>query len=95
MEINEKVAVYVAGLAKIEFDPDDIIRFTSEFKDIIGYIDKLNELDTEGIEAKSEVFDEYNIFREDIVLPSIPREKIIGNAASHDEEYVMVPNVVE
>ena len=95
MEITEKEVMYVAKLARIEFHSDEVQQFTSDFKNIMKYIDKLNELDTEGVEAKSEVFDNLNVFREDEVKISIIKEYVVNIAPTHDDTYILVPNVVE
>jgi aspartyl-tRNA(Asn)/glutamyl-tRNA(Gln) amidotransferase subunit C len=95
MEITEKEVIYVASLARIRFNSEEILRFTGELKNIITYFDKLNELDTNNIEAKSEVFDFSNIFREDRIEASMPREDILFNVPAHDEEYIIVPNAVD
>lgn len=95
MEITEKDVLYVAKSARIEFRPDEVKKFTTDFKNIIKYFDKLNELDTDCVDAKSEVFDYLNVFREDEVKPSIPKEDVVRNSPTHDDTYIFVPNVVE
>ena len=95
LEITEKDVEYVAKLSRIKFDPDEIKQFTYDFKNIIEYIYKLNELDTEGVDARSEVFDNLNVFREDEVEDSMPQEDVVRNSPTHDDKYILVPNVVE
>jgi aspartyl-tRNA(Asn)/glutamyl-tRNA(Gln) amidotransferase subunit C len=95
MKITEKEVGYVAGLARIRFDRNEMIGFTEDLQNIISYFDKLNELDTDKVESKDILCDSANVFREDIVEPSIPREDILGNVPTHDGEYLIVPNTID
>ena len=60
--------------------------------EMLDYIDKLNELDTTGIEPMSHVFPVHNVFREDVVKPSLPTEEILKNAPEQGEDHFLVRN---
>jgi aspartyl-tRNA(Asn)/glutamyl-tRNA(Gln) amidotransferase subunit C len=95
MEITKKEVEYVAALARIEFDDTKLERFTAELQDIIGFFDKLNELEINEDVPLYQMPDNTHDLREDIVLPSIPRKDILLNAPEHDDTCIIVPSVVE
>jgi len=66
-----------------------------QFNRILEYIDKLNELDTTDVEPLYHVIDLKNVFREDIVKESYPREEILKNAPSRTEFFFKVPKVIQ
>ena len=86
---------YVAGLAQLTLDEATKERLVGELGDILGYMDKLNELDTTGIEPTMHVLEMTNVFREDEVAPSLPRETALMNAPKTDGEYFLVPRILD
>jgi aspartyl-tRNA(Asn)/glutamyl-tRNA(Gln) amidotransferase subunit C len=70
-------------------------KFTLEMASIIEFADKLNELDTEGIEPTAHVIPIQNVFREDEVRPSYDREEILKNAPEKEDGCFKVPKIVE
>ena len=66
-----------------------------EMGDILGYIDQLNGLDTEGIEPTMHALSMVNVFREDEVAGSISREEALANAPEADGEYFLVPKILD
>ena len=68
---------------------------TSQLNSILGHIEKLSELDTEGVEPTFHVFDVRNVFREDEVRPSLPTEEILKNAPVRDGNFFKVPKIIE
>ena len=61
---------------------------------MLDYIDKLNELDTSGVEPMSHVFPVHNVFREDVVVNGDTREKILANAPKEKDGSFVVPKTV-
>ena len=61
---------------------------------ILEYVEKLNELDTENVKPLSHPIEGVNVFREDIVQPSVDREDALKNAPSKNEEFFKVPKVI-
>ncbi len=86
---------YVAGLAQLQLDDDAKERLTHEMATILNYMDKLNELDTENVEPMMHAMAMTNVFREDVVEPSLPRDKALEGAPSHDGEFFLVPKILE
>ncbi len=94
MPVTIKDVEYIANLARLEFKEEEKEKFTEQFNRILEYIDKLNELDTTNVEPLYHVIDIKNVFREDIVKPSYPREEILKNAPSRTEYFFKVPKVI-
>ena len=94
-KITTQDVEYVAGLAQLILDDDSKERLVHEMGDILEYMDKLEELDTEGIEPMMHVLDLTNVFREDVVRESLPREIVMRNAPKSDGEYFLVPRILD
>ena len=67
MEINDKLVSYVAELAHLKLDDDQRAQAAADLARMIGYVDQLSELDTDGVEPMSHAFPVVNVFREDEV----------------------------
>lgn len=93
--INRQEVEYVAHLARLEIDDAQKDKFTSQLNDILGYIDKLNELDTQGVEPMSHAMAVTNAFREDKIADSLGTEKSLANAPDARGEFFRVPKVIE
>jgi aspartyl-tRNA(Asn)/glutamyl-tRNA(Gln) amidotransferase subunit C len=86
---------YVAGLAQLRLDDAAKERLVREMGDILAYMDQLNELNTDAVEPMMHAMEMTNVFREDVVKPSLPREEALKNAPVHDGEYFIVPIILE
>ncbi|MEK7702406.1 MAG: Asp-tRNA(Asn)/Glu-tRNA(Gln) amidotransferase subunit GatC [Nitrospirota bacterium] len=95
MQISEKQVENVAKLARLAVSPDEIKRFAEQLSGILTYVEKLNELNTEGIEPTSHPLPLFNIFREDQVAVSLPMDAVLGNAPEKDEPFFRVPKIIE
>jgi len=93
--INRQEVEYVAHLARLEIDDGEKDKFTSQLNDILLYIDKLNELDTQGVEPMSHAIAVTNAFREDKIVDSLGTEKSLANAPDGRGEFFRVPKVIE
>lgn len=93
--ISKKEVEYVAHLARLEIDEAQKDKFTSQLNDILLYIDKLNKLDTKGVEPMTHAIAVTNAFREDIIIDSIGTEKSLANAPDARGEFFRVPKVIE
>jgi len=94
MAVTIKDVEHVAKLARLHFTPAEMEKFTHDLNEILQYVDKLNELDTENVEPLSHVIELANVFRQDVVQPSLPRGEALANAPAHDEEFFKVPKVI-
>jgi len=93
--IDEKEVMQVAQLARLKLSPNEIKRFASQLSNILDYIRQLNEVDTTSVEPMSHPLDLKNVFREDAVKPSLPREKALANAPEQRAGFFLVPQVLE
>jgi aspartyl-tRNA(Asn)/glutamyl-tRNA(Gln) amidotransferase subunit C len=95
LKLSAQEVEHVAHLARLEITPKEKEKFTAQLNDILGYIDKLNELDTQGVEPMSHAIAVTNAFREDKVLDSIGTEKSLANAPDGRGEFFRVPKVID
>lgn len=95
MKISSKEVEYVAHLARLAISQEEQEKFTAQLNDILLYIDKLNELNTEGVEPTSHAMSVTNAFREDIVLNSIGTQASLANAPDARGDFFRVPKVID
>lgn len=95
MKITTEMVDYISTLSRLRLPLEEKEAMTAELEGIIGYMDRLNQLDTEGVEAMSHVFPVKNVTRPDVVEPSCDRSALLANAPVPDEEAFLVPKTVE
>ena len=98
MKITENDVRYVADLANLELSPEEIAHFVPQLDAILGYMDKLNELDTSAVEPMAQVVyeaDETLTLRQDRDRPGFPPETALANAPDAGPGYFKVPKVFE
>lgn len=93
--ILDETIEYVGILAKLELSEEEKEQAKKDMGSMLDYIDKLNELDTSGVEPMSHVFPVHNVFREDVVVNGDIREKILANAPKEKDGSFVVPKTVE
>lgn len=84
----------IAELARLEFSNNEFEEYTIEMNKILGYVEKLNELDTENVEPLSHPVENENVFREDINIESVNTEQALKNAPDSTSEHFKVPKVI-
>jgi aspartyl-tRNA(Asn)/glutamyl-tRNA(Gln) amidotransferase subunit C len=94
LSVTIKEVEKIAHLARIILDDDEKKELTGQMNEILAYIDKLNELDTESVEPMSHPLDLKNVFREDEERDSLPQSKALENAPSKTDKYFKVPKVI-
>jgi aspartyl-tRNA(Asn)/glutamyl-tRNA(Gln) amidotransferase subunit C len=94
MAVTRKDVEHIAELARLKFKDEELENFTTQLNEILAYMEQLNELDTENIEPLSHPIEGANVFREDIVKPSLDREHALMNAPDHDDQFFKVPKVI-
>jgi aspartyl-tRNA(Asn)/glutamyl-tRNA(Gln) amidotransferase subunit C len=95
LKISSREVEYVANLARLEISDKEQEKFTAQLNDILLYIDKLNELDTTGVEPMSHAIAVTNAFREDTIVDSLGTEQSLANAPDARGEFFRVPKVIE
>ncbi len=92
--ISDETIEYVGILAKLELDDEEKERAKKDMGEMLDYIDKLNELDTAGIEPMSHVFPVNNVFREDVVGNGDGHEDALANAPERNGYIFVVPKTI-
>jgi len=95
MSITIKDVEHVANLARLDLSDADKEQFAGQLNAILKYAEKLNQLDTEGIEPTSHVLPLANVMREDTVKASLPIEKVLLNAPEDEDGQFKVPAVLD
>ncbi len=95
MQITPDLIKYLEKLARITLTDDEEKKVGNELQDILTYIDMLNELDTDGVEAMSHCFPVTNVMREDEVQPSMSADEIVANAPESQDGCFVVPKTVD
>ncbi len=93
--ISDETMEYVGILAKLELSDAEKEAAKRDMGRMLDYIDKLNELDTSGVEPMSHVFPVSNVFREDVVENGDEHEKMLVNAPKVKDGMYQVPKTVE
>ena len=95
MGISKEDVDKIARLAKLELSEEEREKYASQLDNIIGYIEKLNEVDTTGVEPLAHVNDIINVWREDKSRSSLSEEEVFKNSPKHDKEFFLVPKVLK
>lgn len=94
MEVNDAFVDNLANLARLHFSNEEKEGIKKDLKRMISFVEKLNELNTDGIEPQLHMTDATNVLREDELQGSVSREEAMQNAPSTDGVYFKVPKVI-
>jgi len=86
---------YVAHLARLSLTPEEEARIGAQLGSILGYIEKLKEVDVSGVEPTAHAFPLVNVTRPDVVQPSLSNEEALRNAPAKANGLFIVPKIVE
>ena len=97
MKITKKDVEYVARLARLKLSEEEKEKYTGQLESILGYIDKLNALDTNNVKPTSHIMGLKNVWREDELkpCPAAQREALLANAPDREDDYFKVKKVIE
>lgn len=93
--ISDETIEYISILAKLEVSGEEREQARKDMGRMLDYIDKLGELDTQGVEPVSHLFPVQNVFREDVVTNGDMRDAILKNAPGEKDGMFMVPRTFE
>ena len=93
MEVNNKLIQDIAKLSKLKFDDSAEEKMKADLEKMLDFVDKLNEIDTEGIDPLIYMSEEVNVLREDKVTEETSQEDALKNAPEKDSDYFKVPTV--
>jgi aspartyl-tRNA(Asn)/glutamyl-tRNA(Gln) amidotransferase subunit C len=86
---------YVAHLARLSLSPAEEEQFGGQLAGILGYIEKLKQLDVSGVEPTAHAVPLVNVFRPDVARPSLGNEDALRNAPAKANGLFVVPKIVE
>ncbi len=94
MKISKQEVEHVAHLARLNLTDGELDMMTGQLDNILSYVDKLGELDTDNVPPTTHVFSVNNAFREDVVKKSLPQEEALKNAPQQNGETFQVPRII-
>jgi aspartyl-tRNA(Asn)/glutamyl-tRNA(Gln) amidotransferase subunit C len=92
--IDSETVQKIAHLARLEFTSDELEEIGADLGNILGFMQKLNEVDTTGIEPLIYMSQETNVLRKDVVNQEITHQEALKNAPKKDSDYFRVPKVI-
>lgn len=95
MKITEEMVNHIAHLARLEFEGEDKKAIIRDMENIVGFMDRLNELDTDQIEPLIFMSDEVNCLRDDIAQVTITQKEALKNAPRKDSDYFRISKVLD
>jgi aspartyl-tRNA(Asn)/glutamyl-tRNA(Gln) amidotransferase subunit C len=94
MAITRQDVEKVALLGRLSLSESELATMSEQLASIVGYVDHLAQVDTEGVEPMAHAVEQSNVFRDDVVEMSLPREEALANAPHHDARGYLVPAVL-
>ena len=95
MKITNKLIQDIAALAKLEFDEKSREKMKEDLERIIRFIDKLSEIDTDGVEPLIYLSEEVSVLREDGIKAMVSQVEALKNAPEKDSDYFKVPTILK
>ncbi len=90
--IDREQVLHVARLARLELSEEEVSRMSEELSAVLGHIEKIGELDLDGVPATTHVVEVSNALRPDVVVPSLPRDVALESAPSVADGGFRVPS---
>ena len=94
MKIDKKLISDLAKLAKLDFDDESSLDMQDDLKKIIGFVEKLSEINTDNIEPLVYLSEELNVMRDDMEVQNLSQENALKNAPKKDSDYILVPKIL-
>jgi len=91
--ITIKDVEHVAKLARLELTEEEKEKFTHQLGDVLAHVEKMNEVDTTGVEPMNHPIDFYNVTRDDVKIYENTREELMQNAPDVEGEFFKVPKI--
>lgn len=95
MQIDKQLILKLENLARLELDENERTELTGDLNNILKMVEKLNEVNTDGVEPLTHVGEAVNVFREDEVKNEVSRADAFKNAPKSDGEFFQVPKVID
>jgi len=95
MKVTAELVRSLGELAELELDAAEVERMRRDLEAILGYVERVSELDTSGVRPTAHVLDLATPLRDDLAREPLPVEEVVRNAPAHDERSLVVPKVLE
>ena len=95
MKVDREEVEYVATLARIELGEEEKELYSEQLSTILGFFDRLREVDTENVQPTSHVVDLVNAYRSDQVRPGPGVEEVLKNTPDREDRFFRVPKILE
>lgn len=95
MKIDNKLISDLSQLAKLDFDEKSSLNMQEDLKKIIGFIEKLSEINTDTVEPLIYLSEELNVLRDDDEIKNLSQDRALQNAPVKDSDYILVPKVLK
>ncbi len=93
--IDNELVRHLAHLARLDMSDEDVAVTARELTQIVGYIDQLSQVDTEGVEPTAHAIGIRNVLRDDTIRPSLEQNDALTNAAQQEDGFFRVPKVLD
>jgi aspartyl-tRNA(Asn)/glutamyl-tRNA(Gln) amidotransferase subunit C len=90
--IDREQVVHVARLARLELSDDEVGKMANELSSVLGHIEKIGELNLDGVAPTSHVVEVENALRDDVPVPCLPREVALAQAPAVQDDGFLVPS---
>lgn len=94
MAVNLKEVKHIAELAKLNFSDEEYTELIEDMNNILDYMNKLNEINTDNVEPLSHPSDLFNENREDIPVKGITKKDVFLNSSNNDENFFIIPKII-
>jgi aspartyl-tRNA(Asn)/glutamyl-tRNA(Gln) amidotransferase subunit C len=95
MQVTDSLVDKIALLARLEFNASEKEEIKNDLQKMIAFVEKLNELDTAGVEPRLHMSEEVNVLRDDVVQGSVSKTEALKNAPAHTNDFFTVPKVIK
>ena len=93
--ISREEVLHVARLARLHLTEEELERMRAQLDAILAYVDKLRELDVEGVEPTAHAVPLVDVMRDDALTPCLSQEEVLANAPDRAGEFFRVPRIIE
>jgi aspartyl-tRNA(Asn)/glutamyl-tRNA(Gln) amidotransferase subunit C len=95
MRVDKEEVGHIAKLARLSVSEEEAGMYSAQLSAILEYMEKLNEMDTSGVEPTSHVLEIKNVMRDDRVRPSLPADEVLKNCPDRKDDFYRVPKIIE
>ena len=95
MEVTDTMISKLASLAKLRFNDEEKAAIKSDLQKMISFVQKMDEVDTTGVEPLLHISQQQNRWREDVQQGSCTKEEALKNAPNHNQDFFLVPKVIQ